>query len=55
MPSANRRVFLEKKIKYEYRQCRSETNREKIAFLIRFAEVSVDNAKAHVSLPGRRC
>lgn len=49
MPSENRRQFMYRKVKYEYAQCRGETNQDRIRFLLQFAEVSVDNARCHVS------
>jgi hypothetical protein len=49
MPSENRRQFMHRKVKHEYAQCRGETNQERIRFLLQFAEVSVDNARCHVS------
>jgi hypothetical protein len=49
MPTANRREFMKAKVKYEYQKCKAETNPEKIAFLLQFAEISVENARCHVS------
>jgi hypothetical protein len=47
MPTANRREFMKAKVKYQ--KCKAETNPEKIAFLLQFAEISVENARCHVS------
>jgi Complex 1 protein (LYR family) len=46
MPTTNRREFIKKKARAEFEKARSETNAEKLAMLVAYAEVSLDNILA---------
>jgi len=46
LPTLNRRLYVQKRARAEYAAARSETDPEKIAFLLQFAAVSLDNVES---------
>lgn len=46
LPTLNRRLYVQKRARAEYVAARSETDPEKIAFLLQFAAVSLDNVES---------
>ncbi len=47
LPSKNRQVMVTKRVKHEFRMHRGETDASRVEFLLRFAEVSIDNLQQH--------
>lgn len=49
LPTLNRRKHVEARVRADFRAARAEADPEKLAFLLSFADISLDNVQSQAS------
>jgi hypothetical protein len=49
LPTSNRKAWVKKRVREDFRAARGEQDPERVAFLLQFADVSLENVQSQVS------